>query len=122
MGDHQQEWKARRREFCAALIAFVVGYVGALVVLEWLILRFVSSSGWWDILHACCEALLLAALAGLGLAAGVVCGLSWLHYRLGFYRCQFCGRPLKAPGVICDCRRQFAGHEEIQSIHRTSQS
>jgi hypothetical protein len=97
--------KALRREVYAGLIAFVVGFVGTLVVLELLIVRFVA--GWWDVLHACLEALLIAVLGGLGLAVGAVCALSWVHHRLGIYRCLFCGKPLKCAGIICDCRREF---------------
>jgi hypothetical protein len=99
--------KALRREFYAGLAAFVVGFVVTLGVLGWLIVRFVGSDGWWDVLHACLEALLIAVLGGLGLAVGVVCTLSWFHHRRGVYRCLFCGQPLKRAGAICDCRREF---------------
>jgi hypothetical protein len=110
--------KALRREVYAALLAFVVGFVGTLVAVGWLIVRFVASGGWWDILHACLEALLIAVLGGLGLAAGAVCALSWVHHRLGIYRCLFCGKPLKGAGIICDCRREFMAQYDQDVEHR----
>jgi hypothetical protein len=96
---------AMRRELLVGLIAFVVGFVVTLATLTWLIVNFVlPEARWWDVLHMCINALMISVIfGGLGSAALSVWVLSWYHHRRGFYRCRFCGRPLKGVATLCDC-------------------
>ena len=95
---------AMRRELVVGLIAFVVGFVGALVNLAWVIVRFVvPEARWWDVLHMCIHAIWISIVFGLGFAALCVWTLSWYHHQRGYYRCRFCNRPLKSVTASCDC-------------------
>ena len=81
--------RALRREICAALAAFVLGFVLMLAACEWAMLRFVAPEArWWGILHSCITALLISVLGGLSFAPGSVWVLSWFDCRLGVYRCR----------------------------------
>jgi hypothetical protein len=71
--------RADRQAIYAGLIAFIVGFVAALLVLGQLIVRFVApESRWWDILHSSINAILISFLAGLLSCAAVV----WVFTRV----------------------------------------
>ncbi len=97
--------RALRREVFVAVIAFVVGFLVVLAMLAWLIVRFVTAEArWWDVLHTSITAIMISVVfGGLGSAALCVCAISRYHYWRGSYRCRFCGRPLKRPGILCEC-------------------
>ncbi len=105
MSNVPPESRALRREVYVALIAFAVGFVVVLSVLGWLIVRFVTPEArWWDVLHTSITAIMISVVfGGLGSAALSVWAMSRYHYWRGFYRCRFCGRPLKGPGILCGC-------------------
>lgn len=104
MNNLPPETKALRLEIVAGLIAFVLGFIGALIAAGWLITHFVEpDTPWWQILHTSVSAIIIAVLAGLALAAATVIALSRYHYWRGVHRCRFCGRPLKGAGIRCSC-------------------
>jgi hypothetical protein len=94
------------------VVSFAVGTAGVLLLLGWVVWRFVApESPWYEILHASIYAIIWSAIGGLGVAAGAVNAVSWLQYRSGMHRCHFCDRPLKRFGVVCDCTGARASRE-----------
>jgi hypothetical protein len=91
--------------FWVGLFAFIIGFLGMLALLEWVLLRFVEpGTHWWEILHYSVNAIIISVVfGGGGFAVLSVKVLSWYHYKRGVYRCRFCGRPLKGIGVPCEC-------------------
>jgi hypothetical protein len=106
MSDLPPESKALRRELLFGILAFILGFFASLVGFAWLLNRFGAiKQRWWDILHLGINLVIVSFLIGLGLCAGTVILLSWIHHRRGIYRCLFCGRQLKRAGIPCDCRK-----------------
>lgn len=97
--------RALRQMVYVAVFSFVIGFVGMLALFEWVILRFVAPEGHWlEILHSCITAILFSVIfGGLGFAALSLQVLNWYQYKRGYYRCRFCGQPLKGAGVVCSC-------------------
>jgi hypothetical protein len=104
MSNLPPEARALRRELYAGLIAFVVGFVGVLAALGWLIARVVAPDArWWDILHVSINAILFSLLGGGCCAAAAMWALDRVHHWRGIYRCPYCDKPLKGIGIPCDC-------------------
>jgi len=105
MSELPPDSRASRRELVVAFLAFIIGFLVTLATLAWLIVRFVTPDArWWDVLHTSITAILISVVfGGLGSAALSLWALSRYHYRRAYYRCGFCGRPLKGVGTPCDC-------------------
>lgn len=104
MSNLPPDTKALRQTIYVGLIAFIVGFVGVLALLGWLIASFVApDSRWWDILHVSSGAILFSVFGGLCFAAGSIWVLNRVHYRRGAFRCPYCGGPLKGVGILCSC-------------------
>jgi uncharacterized membrane protein YfcA len=85
-------------------LAFLAGMAGVLILVGWLMWRFVEpETPWHELLHIAINGLIVSVLGGMALAAGAMSLLSWWHYRRGVHRCIHCGRPLKGIGILCDC-------------------
>jgi len=106
MNNLPPDTRAARLEIYAALIAFVVGFIGSLALWGWLIVRFVApEEHWWEVVHTSINAILISLVfGGMGLAALTMWLLSRYHYRRGVYSCNFCGRPFKDIKTPCECR------------------
>jgi hypothetical protein len=95
---------ALRQLIVVGILAFLAGMAGVLVLVGWLMWRFVEpDTPWHQLLHIAIYGLIFSVLGGMALAAGAMSLLSWWHYRQGVYRCVHCGRPLKSNGIFCDC-------------------
>jgi len=96
--------RAMRQTLYAALAAFPVGFVLVLVALGLLVYHVVTPDArWWEILHISINSILISAFGGLCFSAVAATVVSRIHYRRGAYRCRFCDRPLKGPGIPCEC-------------------
>lgn len=96
--------KALRQWVIVCLLSFFLGMASVLVLVGWLMWRFVEpDTRWFDLLHIAVNALIWSVIGGLAFAAGA----SWLiikwQYGRGMYRCANCGRPLKSFDASCDC-------------------
>ena len=99
------ESRAIRQELFASLAALFLGFFGTLALLIWVVVHFATpETRWWDILHTIINSIFVAILAGLACCAVTAIVLSKIHYGRGVYRCNFCGRPLRGPGIPCSCR------------------
>ena len=94
------ESQAFRRMVFAALIAFVIGFVGFLAALLSVLLHLASDeAGWWEIFGTLIGAIQIALVFGL---LGSLLAISLFRpYR--HYRCPYCDQPLKGPRILCNC-------------------
>jgi hypothetical protein len=102
---------AMRRETYVSIIAFVVGSVGTLTALGWLIVHFVAPQArWWDVVHTSINAILISLVfGGLGSAVLSLWIVKRYHYSRGMYHCLFCDRTLKSASDRCNCRQHTSG-------------
>ena len=107
--------RALQQTIYVGLISFVVGFVGMLSLLSWVIVRFVvPESRWWHVLHMSIESIMLSiVVGGLGFMALSVSLLNWYHYKRGFYRCRFCGKALKSFRIACGCPKSEAWKHNV---------
>jgi hypothetical protein len=95
---------AHRQDLVVGFSTFVLSFIALLVVLGWLIARFVAPEApWWDVLHMCINAILISFVAAMGLSVGALRLLDQIHYRRGVYPCPYCGRPQRSYANTCDC-------------------
>jgi hypothetical protein len=96
--------RALRQLVVAGLLSFLIGMAGVLVLVGWLMWRFVEpDTPWHQLLHIAISGLIISVVGGMALAAGTGWLLNRWHYRQGVHRCVHCGRPLKGIGDFCDC-------------------
>lgn len=93
--------RAFRRELLALLVGFLVFFGAAVVLIAWWAWHRFPDEGWWVIARAM-RWLFHALLFGLAGGVALSWPLSWLHHRLGIYRCWKCGSPRPRRG-ICSC-------------------
>ena len=108
---------AVRQWVIVCLLSFFIGMASVLVLVGWLMWRFVEpDTRWYDLLHVAVNALIWSVIGGLAVAAGATWLVSkWQDWR-GMYRCPNCGRPRKGIGGLCDCVR-FPGCSQSQIEH-----
>jgi hypothetical protein len=97
----------------AALISFILGFVGMVAGLLWLQHALDGGRFWsWELIIGAPHTVLLGVFGGLGLCA-TVCGvLNWWHFRKGCFRCPYCGCPLPGIGKSCSCpQAQALSHQ-----------
>ena len=97
------ELRAWWREIWGLLVGFLVTFGAALALLIWFARERALVEGWWA-LGTFVRWLPHALLIGLAGGAGAITLISWIHHRIGIYRCFRCGRTRTASGAICVCR------------------
>jgi hypothetical protein len=107
------ETVAMRQLIVMGFLAFLAGMAGLLILVGWLMWRFVEpDTPWHQLLHIAIYGLIFSVLGGMALAAGAMSLVSRRHHRQGVHRCVYCGRPLKGIGIPCDC-------PEVQALSRS---
>src|SRR5687767_6310054 len=96
------ELRAWWREMWGMLIGFLITFSAALALLIWFTREQARVEGWWA-LGTLRRWLPHALLIGLAGGAGAITLFSWIHHRLGIYRCWRCARPRRAVGAFCEC-------------------
>jgi hypothetical protein len=104
------ELRAWWREMWGLLFGFLITFGAALALLIWFTREQAREEGWWA-LGTFLRWLPHALLIGLAGGAGAITLLSWIHHRLGIYRCFRCGRPRRANGAFCVC---MADDEDVR--------
>src|SRR5688572_11403818 len=92
------------------LIGFLIAFSAALALLIWFTREQARVEGWWA-LGTFLRWLPHALLIGLAGGLGAIMLFSWIHHRLGIYRCWRCARPRRAVGAFCEC---MADDEDVR--------
>lgn len=98
------ETRALHETIIVGLLAFFIGMAGTLVLIGWLMWRFVEAdTPWYALLHMSINGLLISVVGGMVTAIVAMWLLDKLHYLRGMYRCPYCNRRLKGVMAFCDC-------------------
>jgi hypothetical protein len=103
-GSPPNELEAFRRVILTGTVAFCIGAGLALTGLICLAVRVIApDSGWVDAVGTCVRCLPFVLVAGF-LAAWASAGLLQMrYYRLGVYRCFYCGTARRRNRLTCNC-------------------
>lgn len=96
--------KRLRRLFIAALAGFVVGMVGFLIFIGWVMQRFADpGTPWYQLLHVAVNGLVISVLVGLAVAVAAMWLVDLFSPNQGVRRCMRCGRSLRGLQERCNC-------------------
>ena len=97
------------------LISFVIGFLGTLAGLEWFFIRVAEAdTRWWEFLHFGINAILISVFCGLGLACASALLVNLIYRKQIVFHCPYCGKPLKAVGIYCDCSEAQAFRQKCK--------
>ncbi len=95
---------AIRQIWAAGAISLPVGFFAVSVGLFWLWRALDHEPFWsWNLISWVIYSLEFGLIGGLGLGVIVMSALGRIHYRLGWHRSVYCGRPLRGIGKPCSC-------------------
>jgi hypothetical protein len=105
MSHRQPLTKAQRQIIIVGIISYLIGFIGMLAVVGWLMnFSTIKEGSWKAMLHVGPVAIICSLVfGGLSFAAVSMGLLRRHHFRHGVHHCPYCDRPLKGTLMRCGC-------------------